>query len=162
MMSDARGKTYRPWEPQHYRQEAQSPEAKLPQDALVCFVLDTVPPLDVRRFSAAYDDDTRGAPPFDPPIMVCVLLSAYCVGVCASRKIAPACERHLAFLAIVGAERPACRTSSDVRKRPLEALCAGCVEVLRLAGEAGWVQLGNVATDGTTLQGKASRHKAMR
>ena len=42
-MSDARGKTYRPWNPEHYRHEAHSPEAKLPQDDLVFFLLDTVP-----------------------------------------------------------------------------------------------------------------------
>jgi hypothetical protein len=33
--------------------------------------------------------------------------------------------------------------------------------VVRLAGEAGLVQLGNVSTDGTKMQGNASRHKAM-
>jgi transposase len=42
----------------------------------------------------------RGAPPFDPALMVCLLLYAYCVGVCASRKMAQACERHLAFVAL--------------------------------------------------------------
>ncbi len=35
------------------------------------------------------------------------------------------------------------------------------VAVVRLAGEAGLVQLGNVSTDGTKIQGNASRHKAM-
>jgi hypothetical protein len=35
------------------------------------------------------------------------------------------------------------------------------VQVLRIAGEAGLVKLGNVSTDGTKLQGNASRHKAM-
>ena len=48
-MSDARGKPYRPWEPEHYRQEAHSPEAKLPQDDLVFFLLDTVAHLDLGR-----------------------------------------------------------------------------------------------------------------
>src|SRR5205814_2568697 len=89
MMSDARGKTYRPWDPQHYRHEAHSPEAKLPQDDLVFFVLDTVPRLDLSRFYAAYEEETRGAPPFAPQMMVCLLLYAYCVGVFSSRKIAP-------------------------------------------------------------------------
>jgi transposase len=161
MMSDARGKTYRPWDPQHYRHEAHSPEAKLPQDDLVFFVLDTVPRLDLSRFYAAYEDETRGAPPFDPQMMVCLLLYAYCVGVFSSRKIAQACERNLAFIAIVGAERPDFRTISDFRKLHLEAFCAVFVEVLRIAGEAGLVKLGNVSTDGTKLQGNASRHKAM-
>ncbi len=101
-MSDARGKTYRPWEPEHYRQEAHSPEAKLPQDDLVFFLLDTVPHLDLSRFYAPYEAETRGAPPCDPKMMVCLLLYAYCVGVFSSRKIARACERNLAFIAIVG------------------------------------------------------------
>src|SRR5262249_48698079 len=35
------------------------------------------------------------------------------------------------------------------------------VQVVRLAAEAGLVKLGNVATDGTKIQGNASRHKAM-
>jgi hypothetical protein len=35
------------------------------------------------------------------------------------------------------------------------------VEVLRLAAAAGMVKLGNVAIDGTKIQGNASRHKAM-
>jgi len=160
-MSDARGKTYRPWDPQHYRHEAHSPEAKLPQDDLVFFVLDTVPRLDLSRFYATYEDETRGAPPFDPQMMVCLLLYAYCVGVFSSRKIAQACERNLAFIAIVGAERPDFRTISDFRKLHLEAFCAVFIEVLRIAGEAGLVKLGNVSTDGTKLQGNASRHKAM-
>jgi len=160
-MSDAHGKTYRPWDPEHYRQEAHSPEAKLPQDDLVFFLLDTVSHLDLRRFYAPYEEETRGAPPFDPKMMVCLLLYAYCVGVFSSRKIAQACERNLAFIAIVGPDRPDFRTISDFRKLHLTAFCDVFVEVLRIAGESGLVQLGNVATDGTKLQGNASRHKAM-
>jgi len=160
-MSDARGKTYRPWDPEHYRHVAHSPEAKLPEDDLVFFLLDTVRHLDLRRFYAAYEDETRGAPPFAPQMMVCLLLYAYCVGVFSSRKIAQACERNLAFIAIVGEERPDFRTISDFRKLHLAAFCDVFVQVLRIAGEAGLVKLGNVATDGTKLQGNASRHKAM-
>jgi transposase len=161
MMSDARGKPYRPWEPEHYRQEAHSPEATLPQDDLVFFLLDTVPHLDVSRFYAPYEAETRGAPPFDPKMMVCLLLYAYCGGVFSSRKIARACERNLAFIAIVGTDRPDFRPISDFRTRHLAAFCEVCVQGLRIAGEAGLVKLGKVSTDGTTLQGNASRHKAM-
>src|SRR5499427_7367654 len=160
-MSDSLGKTYRPWDPQHYRQEAHSPEAKLPEGDLVFFLLDTVPHLDLSRFYAPYEDETRGAPPFDPAMMVCLLLYAYCVGVFSSRKIALACERNLAFLAIVGTERPDFRTISDFRKQHLEAFKDVFVHVVRLAGVAGLVKLGNVSTDGTKIQGNASRHKAM-
>src|SRR5881296_2065076 len=160
-MSEPGGKTYRPWEPQHYRQESHSPEGKLPEGDLVFFLLDSVPQLDLHRLYAPYEQETRGAPPFDPAMMVCLLLYAYCVGVFSSRKIALACERNLAFLAIVGQERPDFRTISDFRKLHLEACKEVFVQVVRLAGEAGLVKLGNVATDGTKIQGNASRHKAM-
>src|SRR5262250_2543373 len=160
-MSEQHGKTYRPWDPERYRHEAQSPAAKLPEGDLVFFLLDTVPQLDLRRFYAPYEHETRGAPPYDPAMMVCLLLYAYCVGVFSSRKIALACERNLAFLAIVGQERPDFRTISDFRKLHLAAFKAVFVQVVRLAGEAGLVKLGNGATDGTKIQGNASRHKAM-
>ena len=160
-MSESQRKTYRPWEPQRYRQEAQSPDAKLPEGDVVFFLLDLVPKLDLRRFYAPYEEETRGAPPFDPAMMVCLLLYAYCVGVFSSRKIAQACERNLAFVAMVGADRPDFRTISDFRKLHLEAFRDVFGQVLRVAGEAGLVKLGNVATDGTKIQGNASRHKAM-
>src|SRR6059058_1577075 len=161
MMSNRGGKTYRPWDPERYRYEAQSPAAKLPEGDVVFFLLDTVPQLELRRFYASYEHETRGAPPYDPAMMVCLLLYAYCVGVFSSRKIALACERNLAFLAIVGTERPDFRTISDFRKQHLEAFKDVFVHVVRLAGAAGLVTLGNVSTDGTKIQGNASRHKAM-
>jgi transposase len=161
MMSAPHGKTYRRWEPERYRHEAQSPAAKLPEGDLVFFLLDIVPQLDLHRLYAPYETETRGAPPFDPAMMVCLLLYAYCVGVFSSRKIALACERNLAFLAIVGQDRPDFRTISDFRKLHLEAFKEVFVQVVRLAGEAGLVHLGNVSTDGTKIQGNASRHKAM-
>jgi DDE family transposase/transposase-like protein DUF772 len=90
-----------------------------------------------------------------------LLLYAYCVGVYSSRKIAQACERNLAFLAIVGDDRPDFRTISDFRKEHLQQLAALFVQVLRLAAEAGMVRLGNLAFDGSKFTGQASRHKAM-
>jgi transposase len=161
MMSEHSGKTYRPWDPERYQQGSYSPAAKLSEGDLVFFLLDTVPRLDLSRFYAPYEKEPRGAPPYDPAMMTCLLMYAYCVGVFTSRKIALACERNLAFIAIVGDERPDFRTISDFRKDHLEAFIELFVQVLRLAKEAGLVKLGNVSTDGTKLQGSASRHKAM-
>ena len=160
-MSEHGSKTYRPWDPERYQQAAYSPSAKLSEGDLVFFLLDTVPRLDLRRFYAPYEQETRGAPPYDPAMMTCLLMYAYCVGVFSSRKIALACERNLAFIAIVGEERPDFRTISDFRKDHLATFIELFVQVLRLAKEAGLVKLGNVSTDGTKIQGNASRHKAM-
>lgn len=49
MLSPRDGKTSRPWEPQRSQQEAPSPAAKLPENAWVFFLLDTVPQWDVHR-----------------------------------------------------------------------------------------------------------------
>jgi transposase len=78
-----------------------------------------------------------------------------------SRKLTLACERHLAFMAIVGEDRPDFRTISALRTWHLEACKEVLVQVVRVAGEPGWVTLGTVATDGTKIPGNASRHKAM-
>ena len=155
------GKAYRPWDPETYAQQAHVPTAQLPQDDLVFFLLDVVPTLDLARIHAVYQDETRGAPPFDPAMMTCLLLYSYCVGVFSSRKIARACERNLAFLAIVGTDRPDFRTISLFRKTHLDAFAEVFVQVLRLAHAAGLVRLGTIAVDGTKVQGNASRHKAM-
>jgi transposase len=155
------GKAYRPWTPELYAQQAHAPAAKLPEDDLVFFLLDVVPKLDLAPIHAVYQDETRGAPPFDPAMMTCLLLYAYCVGVFSSRKIARACERNLAFLAIVGTDRPDFRTISLFRKNHLDAFADVFVQVLRLAQAAGLVRLGTIAVDGTKVQGNASRHKAM-
>ncbi len=160
-MNDAHRKTYRPWQPDLYRLQAHAPDTKLPPDDLVFFLIDLMPHLDLRRFYAPYEAETRGAPPFDPARMVCLLLYSYCLGVRSSRKIARACERNLAFMAIVGVERPDFRTISDFRKLHLEAFLDTFTDVLRLAKEAGLIHLGVLATDGTKMAGDASRHKAM-
>jgi transposase len=158
---DAPRKTYRPWDPDAYRQQTHSPLSKLPDGDLVFFLLDVVPQLDLSAIYAPYEDQLRGAPPFDPRMMTCLLLYAYSVGVFSSRKMATACERNLAFLAIVGDDRPDFRTISDFRKLHLDALADLFNQVLKLAHEAGLVQLGAWATDGSKFPGNASRHKAM-
>jgi transposase len=156
-----RRKKYRPWNPEAYAQQDFSPADRLPDGDLVFFFLDVVPQLDLDPFYASYERELRGQPPFDPALLVCLLLYAYSVGVYSSRKIALACERNLAFLAIVGDDRPDFRTISDFRKEHLEAFATVFTQVLRLAHEAGLVQLGLWATDGSKFPGNASRHKAM-
>ena len=158
---DDRRKNYREWDPERSIQEPVSPRDALPEDDLVFFLLDLIAQLDLSPFHQHYAREMRGQPPFDVTMMVVLLVYAYCVGVCSSRKIAAACERNLAFRAMVGNDPPDFRTISDFRKIHLAAFRPLFVEVLRLAGELGMVKLGNVSTDGTKMGANASRHKAM-
>src|SRR3954452_2725760 len=158
---DDRRKNYRPWDAEQGSHEPVSPRDALPEDDLVFFLLDLVPQLDLSPFHDHYARELRGQPPFDVTMMVTLLVYAYCVGVCSSRKIAAACERNLAFRAIVADDPPDFRTISDFRKIHTAALRPLFLEVLRVAGEMGMVKLGNLATDGTKMGANASRHKAM-
>ena len=158
---DDRRKNYRVWDAQQGSETPVSPRDVLPEDDLVFFVLDAIPDLDLSAFHQYYAKEMRGQPPFDVTMMVTLLVYAYCVGVCSSRKIAAACERNLAFRAIVGDDWPDFRTISDFRKIHLAAFKPLFLEVLRLAGEMGLVKLGNLSTDGTKMKANASRHKAM-
>src|SRR5205085_8923325 len=158
---DGRRKNYRAWDPQQNGHDAISPRQALPEDDLVFFLIDLIPQLDLTPFHQYYAQDLRGQPPFDVTMMVTLLVYAYAVGVRSSRKIATACERNLAFRAIVGTDRPDFRTISDFRKIHLAALRPLFLEVLRVAGVLGMVQLGNLSTDGTKMGANASRHKSM-
>jgi transposase len=116
--------------------------------------------LDLAAIVADYPGD-RGQPPYHPAMMVALLLYAYTQGTYASRKIAKACEERLDVMAVTGMQRPDFRTISDFRKRHLAALAGLFTQVLRLCRQAGLIQLGHVALDGTKLAANASKHKAM-
>jgi len=159
-MDDHR-KNYRLWDAEQNCHGAVSPHEALPEDDLVFFLIDLIPQIDLTPFHQYYARELRGQPPFDVTMMVTLLVYAYSVGVCSSRKIAAACERNLAFRAIVGNDPPDFRTISDFRKIHAAAFRPLFLEVLRLAGELGMVKLGNLSTDGTKMGANASRHKAM-
>ena len=159
-MDDHR-KNYRTWDAEQNCHGAVSPREALPEDDLVFFQIDLLPQIDLTPFHHHYARELRGQPPFDVTMMVTLLVYAYSVGVCSSRKIAAACERNLAFRAIVGNDPPDFRTISDFRKIHVAAFRPLFLEVLRLAGELGMVKLGNLSTDGTKMRANASRHKAM-
>src|SRR4051812_16066817 len=158
---DERRKNYRAWDARQSGQEPVAPREALPEDDLVFFLLDLIPQIDLTPFHRYYASELRGQPPFDVTMMVTLVVYAYSLGVCSSRKIAAACERNLAFRAIVGDDPPDFRTISDFRKIHTAAFKPLFLEVLRLAGEMGMVRLGNLSTDGTKMGANASRHKAM-
>src|SRR6202162_5579305 len=160
VMEDRR-KNYRACDAQQSCQKPVSPREALPEDDLVFFLLDLIPQLDLSTSHQHSAREMRGQPPYDVTMMVTLLVYAYAVGVCSSRKVAAACERNLAFRAIVGDAPPDFRTISDFRKIHQAAFRPLFLEVLRLAGEMGMVKLGNLSTDGTKLGANASRHKAM-
>ena len=116
--------------------------------------------LDLQAFLESYPS-TLGQPPFDPRMMVALLLHAYMSGVPSSRRIAKACHDRNDFIMIVALDPPDFRTIAEFRKRHLKALDGLFLQVLKLCEAAGLAKLGHVALDGTKIKANASKHKAM-
>ena len=154
-------RTFRPYEPNQLLLLPPSLRDWLPADHLAYFVADLVEELDLHSLLKPYGDLTRGTVPYDPRMLVAVLLYAYAVGVPASRQIARRLHEDIAFRVLAANTTPDFRTISDFRKQHLAALRGLFVQVLRLCQRAGLVKLGHIALDGTKLKANASKHKAM-
>lgn len=133
----------------------------LPDDHLAYFITDVVGELDLSEIYLAYNGTRGGQPPFDPRMMVGLLLYAYCVGIPSSRRIEKATYESVPFRVLSAGQHPDHDTIAEFRKRHLRALSNLFVEVLRLCQTAGLVKLGHVALDGTKIRANASKHKAM-
>jgi transposase len=155
-------KQYREWSPDQQYLLPPSPSDWLPDDDLAYFILDIVMELDLRRIERSMRrKDPRGMRPYHPRMMTALLLYGYSTGVCSSRKIERATYRDVAFRVISGGQHPDHSVISEFRRRHLPALTALFLQSVKLCQEAGMLQLGRVALDGTKVQGNASKHKAM-
>jgi transposase len=128
---------------------------------LAYFLSDTVDALDLKALYEPYEGDGRRNSPYDPRMMVKLLLYGYATGVFSSRKIAKKLHEDVAFRVLSGESFPAHRTIAEFRQRHLAAFQGLFVQVLQVAREAGLLQLGTVAVDGTKVKASASKHKAM-
>lgn len=153
--------TFRPCAPDQSLLFPPSPRDWLPEGHLAFFIADTVAAVDLHAFYAPYEGDGRRNQPFDPQMMVTVLLYAYATGTFSSRRIARKLEEDVAYRVLAAGGFPAHRTIAEFRQQHLTAFEALFVQVVRIAREAGVVRLGTLAIDGTKVKASASKHKAM-
>jgi transposase len=153
--------SFRPYNPDQSYLLPPCPRDWLPETHLALFVSDSLDELDLSAFYARYAGDGRRNQPFDPRMMVKILVYGYATGVVSSRQIARKIEEDVAFRYLAAGNFPAHRTICDFRLAHLEEFRDLFVQVVRLAREAGLVKLGRVAVDGTRMGANASRHKAM-
>ena len=153
--------TFRPCAPDQSLLFPPSPRDWLPEGHLAFFIADTVAAVDLQRFYAPYEGDGRRNQPFDPQMLVTVLLYAYATGTFSSRRIARKLEEDVAYRVLAAGNFPAHRTIAEFRQQHLTAFEALFVQVVRIARETGVVRLGTLAIDGTKVKASASKHKAM-
>lgn len=153
--------SFRPYIPEQSLLMPSSLEDWLPEGHLAYFVSDAVDALDLGAFYARYSGDGRRRQPFDPLMMVKVLVFGYASGVFSSRKIANRMQEDVAFRLLGANNFPAHRTIREFRQVHVNEFSALFIEVVRLAKEAGLIKLGRLGVDGTKLRASASKHKAM-
>jgi transposase len=154
-------KTFRSYDPEQSFLLPPSLEEWLPEDHTARFVAEAVDELlDLAPIYASYVE-ASGAPPFDPKMMLKLLLYGYSIGVTSSREMERRCHTDVAFRWLSANSAPDYRSAARFRRRHLGALDVLFVQVLALCAGAGLVALGRVALDGTKLRASASRHKAM-
>ena len=153
--------SYRPYMPEQGLLLPISLSEWLPEDHLAYFISDAVDALDLEAFHARYEGDGRRRQPFDPRMMVKVLIYGYASGVFSSRKMARKLHEDVAFRMLCANNYPAHRTIREFRQLHLKEFSALFVQVVKLAKEAGLVSLGRVGIDGTKIKANASKHKAM-
>src|SRR5918993_1841557 len=128
----------------------------LPEGHLAWFVLDSVAQMDLAAFYGAYRQDGHGRAAFDPAMMVALLLYAYARGQRSSRGIERWCEEDVACRVIAANQGPDHTTIARFRQRPQDALAGLFGEVLGLCAQAGLVDVGVIAVDGTKVHANAS------
>jgi len=131
----------------------------LPERHLAWFVLDAVAEMNLEPFYVAYRFDGRCRPPYDPAMLVGLLLYAYARGIRSSRMIERACEEDVAFRVLAAQQCPDHATIARFIERHQDAIAGLFGDVLVLCARSGLLRVGVIAIDGTKLQANASRNE---
>ncbi len=145
-------KTFRAFDPDQVLLLPPSLDDWLPAEHLARFVAELVDEhLDLSRIHAAYTEG-RGAPPFDPRLMVRLLIYGYTTGVRSSRAIERRCVEDVPFRWLACGQAPDYRSIARFRKRHLSALAQLFLQALKLCQAAG---------DGQSGPGGVGRHECV-
>ena len=155
------GTRFRPYQPKQLLMLPPDLREWVPEGHLAHQVSELVDGLELGAFYRRYEEDGRRNSPYEPRMMVKVLIYAYGTGVFSSRKIAKKLEEDVAFRMLAAGNFPQHRTLCEFRRRHLKDFKRLLVQVVVLAREMGMVGLGRLGIDGTKVRANASRRKAM-
>jgi transposase len=154
--------TFRPYHPDQGLLLPSDLRDWLPEGHLAHHVSDLVDGLDLAAFYAPYEGDGRRKSPYEPRMMLKVLIYGYATGVFSSRGLARRLEEDVAFRVLAAGNFPSHRTICEFRRRHLADFKRLFVEVVRLAGEMGVAHFGKLSIDGTKVRANASKRNSIR
>lgn len=128
----------------------------LPEDHLAWFLVDAVDQMDLTPVLKRYRADGWGGASYDPSIMLCLLLYAYCLGERSSRRIERLCQEDVGFRVVSANLTPDHTTIARFRRRHANEVAGLFIDVLKLCSKAGLATVGKVSLDGTKMEANAS------
>ena len=153
--------TYRRYQPDQPLLLPPDLQEWVPPGHLAHHVSDVVDALDLTSFYAPYEGDGRRNAPYEPSMMVKVLIYAYAAGTFSSRAVARKLEEDVAFRMLAAGNFPQHRTVCEFRRRHLAEFSELFVGVVQVAREMGLARFGKLSVDGTKVRANASKRKAM-
>ena len=153
--------SFRPYQPKQKLWLPPDLRDWLPKGHLAYQVSDLVDGLDLTAFYAPSEGDGRRNAPYEPRMLVKLLIYGYATGVFSARKIAKKLEEDVVFRMLAAGNFPKHRTICEFRRRHLEDFRKLFLEGIGLAREMGLAKLGKLSIDGTKVRANASQRKAM-
>jgi transposase len=132
------------------------PADLLPAGHRAWAVLAFVAELDLSEFVAAYRADGRGRPPYDPAMMLALILYTHTKGIVSGQDIAQACVDDLGARVICGGLRPDRSAINRFRAMHQRALRGLLAQTVRIGHAEGLVDASFVAGDGTKMGANAA------
>jgi transposase len=129
----------------------------VPDDHVVWSILGAVDQMDLAAFYGAYRENGQGQAAYEPSMMVALLLYSYARGNRSSRGIERGCREDVVYKLITAMRVPDHSTIAEFRRRHERAIVELFNAVLELCEEAGLVEVGIIAIDGTKIRANASR-----
>ena len=148
-----------------YRPTVRNQESLLPLnmadwlavDHLVWFVLEVVDQLDTSALHVSRRTGGVGRAGYNPDMLLALLIYAYATGQRSSRRIEQLCADHVAYRVVCAQDPPDHSTIARFRAAHDGVFTDLFAQVLRLCSQAGWVQVGSIAIDGTKIAANASK-----
>jgi transposase len=151
---------YKNWDPDQVALLPVDPRGWLPADHLAYQIRDVTELIDTRPVQT-WNGETRGAPGFDPGMVLSIILYAMVLNVSSSRKTARLCRVDLGARFLCGnGPPPKYRVFAKFRQEHGEALAGLLAQTVRLCKEAGLVQVSDRFLDGTKIKANAGLRRS--
>jgi len=113
--------------------------------------------IDMKVFAARYKNDLRGAPAYDPALLLKVILYAYSKGITSSRGIEELCRTNVICIALSADVVPHFSTIADFVARLQGQIVSLFRDVLLVCDESGLIGREMFAIDGVKIPSNASK-----